>query len=183
MSDRQQGIDWTGLVENGNLSPTLPLDWWSLDAEYLEQFRRNSGWASPFLHWIWVGNGQLINLISYTILDGLTKIGWKDVTPMISEEIDHLRTEKWAQLDESPSVQGSTPQATSTPLDSVINMHGLKPTHCHQDPSRELAWLLNRIPPPSCNSCWAFGISYTSVLKLLIIFPQQITHSPLDLVY
>lgn len=46
--DRQQGIDWhTREFEDGSLSPTSLLDWCSSDAEYLEQFSRNSGRASP----------------------------------------------------------------------------------------------------------------------------------------
>ena len=63
--DRQQGIDWhKGVVEDGSLSPTSPLDWRSSNAEYLEQFGRNSGQA-PFLHQTWVGNGRFIDLIVY----------------------------------------------------------------------------------------------------------------------
>jgi len=41
--DRQQGIDWIGVVENGGLSPTLPLDRFSSNAEYLERFGRSAG--------------------------------------------------------------------------------------------------------------------------------------------
>lgn len=47
------------------------------------------------MHRIWVGNGRLIDLILYTTASELAKIGWKDEMLTVSEEIDHLWTEKY----------------------------------------------------------------------------------------
>ena len=47
------------------------------------------------MHWIWVGNGRLTDLILYTTASELAKIGWKDERLTVVEEIDHLWTEKY----------------------------------------------------------------------------------------
>lgn len=65
--------------------PTLPLDWCSIDVEYLEQLGRNSRRASC----IGYGWGMGGSLILYTTASELAKISWKDETLTVSEEVDH----------------------------------------------------------------------------------------------
>lgn len=70
------------------MSPISFLDWCSSNAEYLEQFGRNSGRISPVLD---MGGGgwaaYRFDIVYDYTSDELAKIGWKEEKLTVSEKI------------------------------------------------------------------------------------------------